>query len=330
MDLYLGVDGGGSGCRAAVADAGGRILGRGDGGPANVWSDPEGARASILAAAGAALAAAGGGRLADLRAVLGVAGANVPEAAARLAADLPFAAARIESDAFVSLKGALGDDDGVVAAIGTGSVYGVQRGGGVRMIGGWGFLLGDQGSGAGSAGSLLEAALLAHDGLAAPSRCSRASSPSAAGRRGSSPSASARGRRTSPPRPAARRRRGGRATPVPRRSSPRRTDTSPRAVDALMAAGRCRCAFSAASGRLCRPPRRPLSAACPRRRRAARSTARSGWRGRCRERALRPGDFADEGAGPLYLQLIRRIGAAIDAGGSSPARACRPSGRWRR
>ena len=50
MTLYLGVDGGGTGCRAAVADADGRILGRGEAASANIWSDPEGARASIVAA----------------------------------------------------------------------------------------------------------------------------------------------------------------------------------------------------------------------------------------------------------------------------------------
>ena len=55
-------------------------------------------------------AAAGGGALGDLRAVLGVAGANVPAAAARLAERLPFARARVESDALIAIKGALGDD----------------------------------------------------------------------------------------------------------------------------------------------------------------------------------------------------------------------------
>ncbi len=169
MALYLGVDGGGSGCRAAVADAAGTVLGRAEGGPANVWSHPERARASILAVAEAALAAAGGGRIGELRAVLGLAGANVSEAAERLAAGLPFAAARVETDAFVALVGALGDDDGIVAAIGTGSVYGVRRAGAVRMIGGWGFLLGDQASGVWIGRRLLETALLAHDGLAEPS-----------------------------------------------------------------------------------------------------------------------------------------------------------------
>lgn len=165
MTLYLGVDGGGTGCRAAVADADGRILGRGEAASANIWSDPEGARASIVAAAEAALAAAGGGALDQLDAVLGLAGANVPAAVRALAGRLPFARARIETDALVALKGALGPEDGIAAAIGTGSVYGVQRAGAVRMIGGWGFLLGDQGSGSRMGRALCEAALLAHDGL---------------------------------------------------------------------------------------------------------------------------------------------------------------------
>ena len=95
MRLYLGVDGGGSGCRAAVADAAGRVLGQGAAASANIWTDPEGARANILAAAEAALAAAGtGGRLGDLVAVLGLAGANVAGAAERLAPGLPFARVR--------------------------------------------------------------------------------------------------------------------------------------------------------------------------------------------------------------------------------------------
>ena len=168
MGLYLGIDGGGSGCRAAVADASGRVLGRGEAASANIWSDPETALANIMAAAGDAVAAAGGAGLGDVTAVLGLAGANVAEAAARLTERLPFARARIETDALIALKGALGDADGITATLGTGSVFGVQRGGAVRMIGGWGFLLGDQGSGARMGRALLERALLAADGLADP------------------------------------------------------------------------------------------------------------------------------------------------------------------
>jgi glucosamine kinase len=165
MTLYLGVDGGGSGCRAAVADAAGRVLGQGAAASANIWTDLEGARGNIIAAAQAALdTAASGAGLGDLVAVLGLAGANVPGAAERLAPGLPFARVAIEPDAVVALKGALGDDDGITAAIGTGSVFGVQRGGHVRMSGGWGFQLGDHGSGAAMGRALCVQALLAHDG----------------------------------------------------------------------------------------------------------------------------------------------------------------------
>ena len=138
--------------------------------------------------------------LGELDAVLGLAGANVPAAAERLAARLPFARARIESDAVIAVKGALGEDDGVTAALGTGSVFGVQRGGAVRMIGGWGFLLGDQGSGARMGRALLEAALLAHDGLATRAPLLARCSPNTAGPRGRRLRPDARPRRISPAR----------------------------------------------------------------------------------------------------------------------------------
>lgn len=165
MTLLVALDGGGSGCRAAVVGAEGPIRGRGCAGPANIWSDPEGALANILVAADAALAEAGAaGRAGEARAVLGLAGANVASAAAWLAERLPFAEVQIESDAVTALRGALGESDGILATLGTGSVFGRQRGGVARIIGGWGFLLGDHGSGAWIGRRLLEEALLAEDG----------------------------------------------------------------------------------------------------------------------------------------------------------------------
>ena len=82
MALYLGIDGGGSGCRAAVADATGRVLGLAESGPANIASDTATATANILAASQAALHAAGGGTIRS--AALGLAGANAAGAAHRL------------------------------------------------------------------------------------------------------------------------------------------------------------------------------------------------------------------------------------------------------
>lgn len=167
MVLFLGVDGGGTGCRAAVADGSGRVLGEGRAGPANIASDVMGARDNILAATRAALTAALGSTqaLPDLTAGLGLAGANAAGAALALRQALPFARLRIETDAIAAVKGALGDRDGIVAAVGTGSVFASQIGGRIRQIGGWGLVLGDEGSGARLGRSLLAAALGAVDGF---------------------------------------------------------------------------------------------------------------------------------------------------------------------
>lgn len=165
MTLWLGIDGGGTGCRAAVADASGRVLGRGEGGPANIATDPEGAAANILAAA--AMALDGVGTPAEVHAGLGLAGANLPSAVEALRARLPFATARIATDAVTAAKGALGQQDGIVAALGTGSVFAVQRGGVIRQFGGRGFILGDEGSGAVLGCTLIARALRADDGFEA-------------------------------------------------------------------------------------------------------------------------------------------------------------------
>ncbi|MDO5530100.1 MAG: BadF/BadG/BcrA/BcrD ATPase family protein [Paracoccus sp. (in: a-proteobacteria)] len=164
MAHYLGIDGGGSGCRAVVADASGALLGTGSGGPANILTDPEGARASIIAAATEAMRATGLSRV-DA-AGLGLAGANAAGAVAALDLDLalPAGAMRIETDAMTATLGALGPADGVVAAIGTGSVFGLREGAGFRQIGGRGLVLGDEGSGAWMGRLALARALRAEDG----------------------------------------------------------------------------------------------------------------------------------------------------------------------
>jgi glucosamine kinase len=153
MTLFLGVDGGGTGCRVILADDQGRALARATAGPANISSDPQTALGNILSATRTALAQAlGAGQveaaLPRIIAGLGLAGANAAGASAWLAQALPFARCRIETDAITAVKGALRGDDGIVAAIGTGSVFGVQRAARIRQIGGWGFALGDEGSGA--------------------------------------------------------------------------------------------------------------------------------------------------------------------------------------
>ena len=105
----------------------------------------------------------------ETAAVLGLAGSNVGTYAKQLEAILPFRAARVETDALIALEGAVGSGDGAIAVLGTGTAYMVRKGGMTRAIGGWGFQVGDQGSGARIGRDLLEMTLLAHDGVRAAS-----------------------------------------------------------------------------------------------------------------------------------------------------------------
>ncbi|TCM54455.1 glucosamine kinase [Rhizobium sp. PP-F2F-G48] len=168
MGLYrVGIDGGGTRCRAAVAGADGRLLGRGISGAANILTDQETALAHIRLATEAAFQEAGlpVSAIASADAVLGLAGNNVAEAVSFIAVRLPFARAQIVSDVLIALQGALGDRDGAVASLGTGTVYSIRQKGGISMLGGHGFKVGDLGSGARLGQGLLQEALLAHDGI---------------------------------------------------------------------------------------------------------------------------------------------------------------------
>ena len=169
MGLIIGVDGGGSGCRVVVADTGGAVLARAEGGPANIATDPEGALRSILGCCEdvvrQAAGASAGDEMRHARAGLGIAGANARGAADRLAAALPFTRCRVETDAMTAARGALGPEDGILAAIGTGSVFVRQQAGQLRQFGGWGIVLGDEGSGARLGRSALRRALMAAEGF---------------------------------------------------------------------------------------------------------------------------------------------------------------------
>lgn len=167
MDFILGIDGGGTGCRAALATPDGRVLARGSSGAANIRTDLGGARDHIVEAARRAFAEAGRDPelVAHTPAVLGLAGANVGTYDQQLQAMLPFRESRVESDAEIALEGAIGMGDGAIAVLGTGSAYRVRRGGVSRSVGGWGFQVGDQASGARIGRDLLEQTLLAHDGI---------------------------------------------------------------------------------------------------------------------------------------------------------------------
>jgi len=165
------VDGGGTGCRVAIACRDGTVAARATGGSANVATDPEQAMRNVLDTVRRAAGALGlsAPALRGMVAHVGLAGVLDAADAAFVAARLPFARCVVTDDRATSLAGALGPDDGALLAIGTGSFIAIRRGGAARLLGGWGFALGDQASGAWLGRALLEQVLLAHDGLAAHS-----------------------------------------------------------------------------------------------------------------------------------------------------------------
>lgn len=167
MAYLIAVDGGGTSCRAVIAASDGTPLGQGLAGSANIFTDADQALGNIVAACGFAAAQAGLPEdcVAASAAVLGLAGANTGDHAVRIAARLPFRMAHVETDARIALQGALGEADGAVAVLGTGSIFMVRRLGRIRSVGGWGPVVGDFCSGARLGRTLLEEALRAHDGL---------------------------------------------------------------------------------------------------------------------------------------------------------------------
>lgn len=167
--LLIGVDGGGTRCRARLRDWGGRLVGEGTGGPANIRLGPDLVWPSILTACRAALGAAGlpDTSLRSARAGLGLAGAAQPHTIrALLARPSPFSAIAVETDAHIAWLGAFGGGEGAVLIVGTGSVgYGFLRGRQV-YVGGRGLKISDDGSGAAIGRELLRRTIWAYDGRA--------------------------------------------------------------------------------------------------------------------------------------------------------------------
>ena len=169
MELYLVIDGGGTKCRARIADGNGVTLGEGIAGSANTRLGLDAVFAEIASAAGNALAAAGlpDAGLGDLHAGLGLAGLALESERAKVAAYAhPFATMVAESDAHTACLGAHSGRDGAILIVGTGCCGCALEGGVERTISGWGFEIGDRGSGAWIGHRACRRALWAFEGLA--------------------------------------------------------------------------------------------------------------------------------------------------------------------
>ncbi|MGR3908547.1 BadF/BadG/BcrA/BcrD ATPase family protein [Burkholderia sp. SR8] len=146
----IGIDGGGTGTRAVLADRHGRELAQGRGGPSGLGLGIERAWASIGAACADAFTRAGVAfDWSQCALGCGLAGVNNAAWLAAFRAQAPLGALAVESDAYTTVVGAHGGAPGLIVALGTGSIAAaLDAAGACRIAGGFGFPSGDEASGA--------------------------------------------------------------------------------------------------------------------------------------------------------------------------------------
>lgn len=166
--IYIGVDSGGTKTIASAVTASGQFLGIGYGGPTNAYFVSED---DAISAMRVAVAAALGVPSSDpiplpqVQVVYLSAPGFTPDAAERALRDLcPNAVIKVEGDAPAAFRAAIPRGDGIVVLSGTGSFGAALWKGTWLTNGGWGPLLGDEGSGYWIGLQALRAVALAADG----------------------------------------------------------------------------------------------------------------------------------------------------------------------
>jgi len=166
--IYLGIDGGGTSCRARLRDASGALLGEGAAGAANVQLGMPQVQAAVVQCTEQALQQAGLGGMpwSDLHAGIGLAGA-VSDADIAATADLQalFGQCALHQDAYIACLGAHRGEAGGIVIVGTGSCAQVVCPAETRTFGGWGFALSDDASGAWLGHQALRLVVQIQDGL---------------------------------------------------------------------------------------------------------------------------------------------------------------------
>ena len=182
MNSVLGIDGGGSKTVCILMQDTGEVLGRGEAGSSNyqtigIKATLQSIESAIYAATNEALNSiiyinikaislglAGVGRATDIEIIK----ALVQDLQNSKLLRINWASASnivICNDALIALVGGIGDDVGVVVAAGTGSiVFGRNHHGKTKRVGGWGYILGDEGSAYKIAVTGMQAAFKAYDG----------------------------------------------------------------------------------------------------------------------------------------------------------------------
>jgi len=174
----IGVDGGGTGTRARLATPDGVVFGVGEAGPSALGQGIEQAWSHVLQAAAQAFRQAGLVPAApgECAMGLGLSGVHVPSRReAFLQAAPRFAQLVLEDDGSTTLFGAHRGLPGAVVAAGTGSIGEALRRDGRRVtVSGWGFGIGDEGSGAWLGQRAVQLAHHALDGRAEAGALARA------------------------------------------------------------------------------------------------------------------------------------------------------------
>ncbi len=167
--LFLGIDGGGTKCKARLEDVDGNLLGEGLAGPANPVRGINQTTESIVSATKQAFAEAqlNVSQITNVNAVLGLAGVNLPSCLDMMQNwQHPFARMKVTTDLHIACLGAHKGQDGAVIIMGTGFNAGSAIAGKLLEIGGHGFVLGDSGSGARLGANSLRRTLEVLDGIA--------------------------------------------------------------------------------------------------------------------------------------------------------------------
>jgi glucosamine kinase len=149
-DIFLGIDGGGTKCKARMEDAQGNLLAEAISGPANAARNLSGSVKALLEATEKVIVKANikGLTINNIRAGIGLAGINIPQVKqAFLKQSLPFASWHITTDLHIACLGAHLGQDGAIVIVGTGSSGIVINNSQHLEIGGHGFVVGDKGSG---------------------------------------------------------------------------------------------------------------------------------------------------------------------------------------
>jgi glucosamine kinase len=181
QQLFLGIDGGGSKCKAILMDQNNTILGTGISGPGNPVYGLELAKISIVESASLALADALLNseipqelRLNHICAGVGLAGVNLPHVYDEMIKwQSPFKSISLTTDIHIACLGAHEGHDGAVLISGTGTCGLSNVNAHTKIIGGHGFPQGDKGSGAWYGLKAVEAVLLSLDEMAPLTTISR-------------------------------------------------------------------------------------------------------------------------------------------------------------